>query len=118
MEAILVGRRNCRIQLLKGTTHGPSLPSLVQIGPVVSEKKIFNDFFLPNFLFSAIAAILVGGRTRRTQLIKGTTQGPFLPSLVQTGPVVSEKKIFNDFLPNFLFLAVAAILVGGRGRRI
>jgi len=23
-----------------------------------------------------------------------------------------------DFLPNFLFLAMAAILVGGRGRRI
>ena len=117
MAAILIGRRGRRIQLLKGTTQGPSLPSLVQIDSVVSEKKIFNDF-LPNFLFLAMAAILVGGRGRRIQLLKGTTQGPSLQSLVQIGPVVSEKKIFNDFLPNFLFLAMAAILVGGRGRRI
>ena len=36
----MVGGRGPRIQLLKRTTQGPSLPSLVQIGPVVSDKKI------------------------------------------------------------------------------
>ena len=82
----MVGGRGPRIQLLKGTTQGPSLPSLVQIGLVVSEKKIFKEFF-------AVAAILVGGQGPRIQLLKGTTQGPSLPSLVQIGSVVSEEKI-------------------------
>ena len=90
MVTILVGGQGHRIQLLKATTKGPSLPGLVQIDPVVSEKKIFNDFF-PNFLFLAMAAILVGGWGRRIQLVKGTTQGPSLPSLVHIGTVVSEK---------------------------
>ena len=56
------------------------------------QRKIFvkNDF-LPYFLFLPIAAILIGGRGHRIQLI--TTQGPFLPGLVQTGPVVSKEKI-------------------------
>ena len=39
-------------------------------------------------------------------------------SLVSIGQVVSEKKIFNNFLLIFLFLAIVAILVGGWGRRI
>ena len=139
----------------KGTTQGPSLPSLVQIGPVVSEKKIFNDFFAefsifshgghlvwqdfrlvvgynpergppkdhPSQVWSKLAkwfqrkkilmiflakfsifshmSHLVGGRGCRIQLLKGTTQGPSLPSLVQIGPVVSEKKIFNDIFAEF-----------------
>ena len=57
MAAILVGGRGHRIQLLKGTTQGPFHQSLVLIGQVVSEEKIFNDFFLLNFLFLAMAAI-------------------------------------------------------------
>ena len=40
VAAILVVGRGLRIQLLKGTTQLQSLPSLVQIGPVVSEEKI------------------------------------------------------------------------------
>lgn len=31
-----------------------------QLAKLVSEEKILNDFFLSNFLFSAMAAILVG----------------------------------------------------------
>ena len=40
MAAILVGGRGHPTQFWKGTTQGPSLPSLVQIGPVVSEEMI------------------------------------------------------------------------------
>ena len=48
-----------------------------------------------------MAAILIGGRGRRIQSWKGTTQGPFHQSLVQIGQAVSEKKIFNDFFAEF-----------------
>ena len=57
--------------------------------------------FLPNFLFLAMAAILVGRRGPRIQLLKGTTRGPPLQSLVQIGSVVSEKKIFKEFFAEF-----------------
>ena len=40
-----------------------------------------------------MVAILVGGMKCRTQLWKGTTQGPFHQSLVQIGPVVLEELI-------------------------
>ena len=68
--------------------------SLVPIGPAVSEN-IFNDLFCQNFLFLAMAAILVGGWGYRIQILKGTTQGPSLPRLVQIGPVVSVETIKN-----------------------
>ena len=57
------------------------------------QRRRFFKIFLPNFLFLAMAAILVGGRGRRIQFWKGTTQGPSLPSLIQIGPVVSEELI-------------------------
>ena len=79
MAAIFAGGKGHWIQSLKGTTQGPFNQSLVLIGQVVSEKKIFNDFFWPNFLFLAMAAILVDGRGRRIQLLKRTTKGPSLP---------------------------------------
>ena len=90
MSAALVGGWGHWTQFWKGTTSGPFHQSLVPIGQAVSDK-IFNDFFGQNFLFLAMAAILVGGQGRRTQFWKGTTQRPSLPSLVQIGLVVSEK---------------------------
>ena len=65
------------------------------------QRSRFLKNFLPNFLFLAVAAILVGGRGLRIQLLKGTTQGPSLPSLVQIGSVVSEEKIFKEFFAEF-----------------
>ena len=57
-------------------------------------------------LSSAVAAILVGSLKCRTQFWKGTTQGSFQQSLVEIGSVVSEEKIFFNFIPPFfLFLA-------------
>jgi hypothetical protein len=46
------------------------------------------------------------GMKCRTQFWKGTTQGSFQQSLVEIGSVVSEEKIFFNFIPPFfLFLA-------------
>jgi hypothetical protein len=39
--AILVGGLKCQTQFLKGTTQGSFQQSLVEIGSVVSEEKIF-----------------------------------------------------------------------------
>jgi hypothetical protein len=56
-------------------------------------------------LSSAVAAILVRGLKCRTQFWKGTTQGSYQQSLVEIGLVVSEEKIFLNFIPPFfLFL--------------
>ena len=52
-----------------------------------------------------MAVILVTGRRWRTQFWKGTTQGSFAQSLVEIGSVVSEKNMFLNFIPLFLFLA-------------
>jgi hypothetical protein len=41
--AILVGGLKCRTQFWKGTTQGSFQQSLVEIGSVVSEEKIFRN---------------------------------------------------------------------------
>jgi len=46
--------------------------------------------------------MLVGGRDCRTQFWKGITQGLFKQSLVPTGPVDSEMKIFKIASPCFI----------------
>jgi hypothetical protein len=76
----------------KGTTKGSFQQSLVEIGSVVSEEKIFFNF-IPLFSIFSLVAILVGSRDHRTQFWKGATQRPFHQSLVAIGPVVSEEKI-------------------------
>jgi hypothetical protein len=52
-------------------------------------------------LSSAVVAILVGGLKCQTYFWKGTTQGSFQQSLVEIGSVVSEEKIFFNFIPPF-----------------
>jgi hypothetical protein len=53
VAAILVGGLKCRTQFWKGTTQGSFQQSLVEIGSVVSEEKIFLTFHTPFFLFFA-----------------------------------------------------------------
>ena len=67
--------------------------SLVPIGTVVSEMKIFK--ISSPFLF-LVTAMLVGGRSCRTQFWKGITHGPFHQSLISSGQVVSEENIFSN----------------------
>jgi hypothetical protein len=77
--AILVGVLKCRTHFM--TTQESFQQSLVEIGSVVSEEKIFSIF--------SLAAIMVGSRDHWTQFWKGAIQGPFHQSLVAIGPVVS-----------------------------
>jgi hypothetical protein len=93
VAAILVGGMKCWTQFWKGTTQGSFQQSLVEIGSVVSEEKLFFNFIPPFSIFS-LAVILVGSRNHRTQFWKGAIQGSFHQSLVAIGHVVSEEKIF------------------------
>jgi hypothetical protein len=52
-------------------------------------------------LSSAVVAILVVVLTCRTQSWKRTTQESFQQRLVEIGSVVSEEKIFLNFIPLF-----------------
>jgi hypothetical protein len=83
----------CRTQFWKGTTQGLFQQSLVEIGSVVSEEKIFFKISSPLFSIFSLVAILVGSRDHRTHFWKGAIQGSFHQSLVAIGPVVSEEKI-------------------------
>jgi hypothetical protein len=78
--------------ILKGG-HQRTKQSLVPIGAVVSEMKIFK--IASPFLFLVTATMLVGGRDCRTQFWKGITHGPFHQSLVLSGQVVSKENIFS-----------------------
>ena len=49
--SILVGGLKCRTQFWKGTTQGSFQQSLVEIGSVVSEEKIFLEYHPPFFYF-------------------------------------------------------------------
>ena len=53
VAAILVGGLKCRTQLWKGTTQRSFQQSVVEIGSVVSEKKIFFKLHSLFFLFLA-----------------------------------------------------------------
>jgi hypothetical protein len=56
---------------------------------------------LKKYLFLVMAAILDTRWCWRTQFWKGTTQGSFQQSLVEIGSVVSEERIFLNFIPPF-----------------
>jgi hypothetical protein len=86
--AILVGVLKCRTQFWKRTTQGSFQQSLVEIGSIVSEEKIFFKFHSPFFLFLAWwpSWLEVG--------ITGHNFGSFHKSLIAIGSVVSEEKIF------------------------
>jgi hypothetical protein len=65
--AIFVRGLKCRTQFWKGTTQGSFQQSLVEIGSVVSEDKIFFLISSPLFSIFSLVAILVGNRHHRTQ---------------------------------------------------
>ena len=54
VAAILVAGLKCQTQFWKGTTQKSSQQSLVEIGSVVSEEKIFFKFHPPFFLICII----------------------------------------------------------------
>jgi hypothetical protein len=56
----------------KGTTHGSFQQSLVEIGSVVSEKKIFFLISSLHFSIFSLVAILVGSRDHRKHILEGS----------------------------------------------
>ena len=76
-------------------THGCFVLSLVEIGPVVLEIRDF--FFISSMYFRWFVIIFPWKRARWSPSFEQTwipfTQGFFVPSLFEIGPVVLEKKI-------------------------
>ena len=69
--------------------------SLVENGSVVLEKKIFFNFVIVFSLFRNYLP-LEKGRALHLNNLESLIQGYFVPSLVEIGPVVLEKKIFKS----------------------
>ena len=72
-------------------TQGWFVPSLIEFGPVVLEKKIFKNFqwFFTLLLLSPLGE---GQSPSFEQTWIPSPQGWFVPSLVKIGPAVLEKK--------------------------
>ena len=70
----------------KGHT-GTILWNYFKIGPAVSEEKVFKEFF-KKFNLVVMATRIFDGIKFCAEILKRTTQGTFLPSLVQIGPAV------------------------------
>ena len=80
-------------QIMIGWRPQCYIPSFVEIGPPVPEKKIFEGF-LP---YMGVAAILVIGPASCHQIFISLYLKVFIQNLFQIGTVVS-KKIHFDFL--------------------
>ena len=68
------------------------MPSLVEICPVVLEKKIFK-YFQYNLTFSLLSPLGKGRDPSLEETWIPPTQVCFVPSLVEIGPVVLEKRL-------------------------
>ena len=90
-------RSKFRKQVLKRVTQGTILWNYFKIGRAVSEEKILKEF-LKNFHLVAMATRVFDGIKFCEQFFKRTTQGTFLPSLVQIGPAVWEELMFNEIV--------------------
>ena len=85
--------RALHLNNLESLIQGYFVPSLVEIGPVVLEKKIFKSCqFI--FINSQLSPLWEGRGPSFEQTWFPFTQGCFVPSLVEIGSVVLEKKIF------------------------
>ena len=64
---------------------------------MVPEKKIFKEL-LKKYNFVAMATRVFDGIIFCEQILKRTSYGTFLPSLVQIGPAVWEKKMIKEIV--------------------
>ena len=79
------------------------MPSLVEIGLVVLEKKIFFNFVNVLSLFNCLP--LEKSRALHFNTLESTSSKAALcESLVEIGSVVLEKKIFFNFVNVFLLI--------------
>ena len=65
--------------------------------PAVPEEKSFKEL-LKKFHFIAMATRFFDGIKFCEQFLKRTSQGTFLPSLVQIGPAVWEEKMVKEIV--------------------
>jgi hypothetical protein len=75
----------------------------LQLAQWFLRRRFLCEFPIGSYvkLSSAVVAILVGVLKCRTQFWKRTAQESFQQSLVEIGSVVSEEKIFFNFIPPF-----------------
>ena len=89
--------------------RGPSNDYFIKVWYQLSNwfqtRRFLWEFPIGSYvkLSSAVVAISVGGLNCRAHFWKGTTQGSFQQSLVEIGSVVSEEKIFFNFIPLFFY---------------
>ena len=94
-EACLWKNQNFMNTILKGP-RGIFLWNYFRIWPVVPEE-IFKEL-LKKLHLVAMATRVFNGIKFCEQFSKTTSQGTFLPSFVQTGPAVWEKKMFKEIV--------------------
>ena len=85
-------------QIMMGWSPGCNIPSFVEIGLPVPEKKIFKGF-LP---YMGMAAILVMCPASCHQIFVSLYLKAFIQSLVQINTVVSEKIRFEFLYVHYL----------------
>ena len=88
------------------------MPSLVELGSVVLEKKFLNLSCQLFFYYFPIISFGKGIAFHLTKTWIPFTQGYFEPSLVEIGPVVLEKTIFKSC--QFIFI-ISQYLAFGKG---
>ena len=118
--AILVEGLKCQTQFCKGTTKGSFQQSLVEIGSVVSEEKIFFKLHPPFFLFLAwqpswLEVGITGHNFRR-----GPSKNYSTKVWLQLDQWFLRRRFLCEFpIGSYVKLssAVGAILVKGPNRR-
>ena len=81
-------------------TKDTFLPSYIEIGPLVSDEKIFKVFYIDTYRENKhcpLAAMFFDESKWLEQSWQRITKGTFLQNYMEIGPVVSDKKIFTFF---------------------
>jgi hypothetical protein len=118
--AILVRGLKCRTQFWKGTTQGSFHQSLVEIGSVVSEEKIFLKFHPPFFLFLAWRSSWLKVGITRHNFGRGPSKDRSTKVWLQLAQWFLRRRFLCEFpIGSYVKLnsAVGAILVEGPNNR-
>ena len=87
---------------------------MYEIGQVVLEKIFKKQFFNVYFLFPQLSPLRKGHGPSFEQTWIPFTQGCIVPSLVEIGQVVLEKKIFKNFVNVFYYFIIISPWKRGR----
>ena len=120
MAAILDTGRHWRTQFWKGTTQGSFQQSLVEIGSVVSEEKIFFLILSPFFLFLAWRQIWLEVGITGHNFGRGPTKDHSTKVWLQLAQWFLRRRFLCEFpIGSYVKLssAVGAILMEGPNRR-